>query len=205
MSDQIKRFERWRQKLPADTAFLVTSVCEDVIPIFIHAGYVRLAEYGGRGNLDATLARCIVLQRQSGTEWPTVEIRFADLGRPFLIVDFAWLPETCRRWKDRVSIDIPRVEALVSEGYVFLRLMRNRHRSNDSKFGISRIWPTLRPLAKLQRETEELQNLCNWLVNLLSHDMPTGWGLETTPSRVDPHAWRQWGAIALFRKQQNSV
>jgi hypothetical protein len=202
MTDQLRRFERWRAKLAPDSAYLVSQVCDEILPIFLGAGYIRLHNYGGEKALDAAIARCIALQCQSGKEWPTIEIRFTDLGRPSLVVDFAWLPEFCQRWDKNGWLQIPRSNAFVSEGYLFFRLMRNQRRSNDGIFGISRLWPHFRPLIAINKEIDALRGLIDWLLETLSSEMPRKWGVSTAGPRVDNHALRQWGSIALSQRKK---
>jgi hypothetical protein len=195
--DQAERFERWRGKLGQDTTYLISQLFEEVLPIFVASDYVRLTQYGGPDNLSSYLGRCVAVQRQVGKEWPLVEFRFADFGRPFLVVEFAWMPETCLRFDGQNGVEISRADAVVSEGYVFFRLMRNRRRSNDSRFGISRVWPRLRPLHALSTEIEALERLSHWLIDLLARGMPPEWLVESQNNRVHEHAWRQRGTLAL--------
>ena len=101
----------------------------------------------------------------------TVELQFGDLGRPFLIVEFTWLPEICKRRSKTGWVEISRADALITDGIAFFRLMRNRRRTNDGRFGIFRFWPIFRPLAALRTEVDELEVLASWLIELLSHDM----------------------------------
>ena len=190
--NQIERFERWRKKLPPDSRLFVDLVLEQIVPLFTASGYVRLTEYGGKHYLDASAARTIVFQRQSGADWPTVELRFVDLGRPKLVVDFSLLPETCTRVDNGSPISIPRSNAIASEGHAYFRLMRNRRRSNDGIFGISTLWPWFRRQAKLYKEVSELRELCAWLIGRFSNGIPQQWTEKGTPSRVDKHAWRQY-------------
>jgi hypothetical protein len=197
MADQIGRFERWRRKLGPDTAFFVDGVFDRIVPLFLARGFVRLTDYGGPGNLDASLARCLALQRQSAAEWPTVVLRFADLGRPFLVVDFAWLPESCLRWEDRTPAPISRSVAKASEGLFFFRLMRRKRFGDKSSFGISSIWPLFWRLAKLRREIEELTSLSLWLIEILSQEIPSSWISLDLPNRVHEHAWRQRGSLSV--------
>jgi hypothetical protein len=63
------RFERWRQKLAPDTAFLVSKICNRALPLFFNAGFVRLATYGGPNNLKpswADVSRFSVKPEQNG-------------------------------------------------------------------------------------------------------------------------------------------
>jgi hypothetical protein len=191
MSNQITRFERWRQRQPPNSRLFVDLVVDRVVPIFLAAHYVRLTDYGGKDSFEADLARTIALQHQTGAEWGTVEMCFWDLGRPVLVVDFAWLPEICQRLEGGSLVRIPRASAIVGEGYQFFRLMRNRRRNNDSAFGIYRLWPILRPAVFLRKEAEELGTLCVWLIDVLSRPIPPTWIAEGTSNRVDEHARRQ--------------
>ena len=189
---QIERFERWRKKLPPNSRLFTDLILEEVLPLFIASGYVRLSEYGGKDYRDASAARTIVLQLQMGVEWPTVEFRFADLGRPKLVVDFSVLPETCTRWINGSPVSIPRSSATVTEGSAYFRLMRDRRRSNDGTFGISTLWPWYRRQAKLRKEVRELRQLCVWLIDRFSNGIPPRWTEKGTDTRVENHAWRQY-------------
>lgn len=204
MANQIKRFERWHQKLPPEPAFLVSQVCNQVLPRFVDAGFVRLDTYGGPNNLRASLGRSIALQHQSGTEWPTVELHFFDLRRPCVVVNFAWLPDPCFRFRKAGTAEIPRTDALVSHGSVFFRLRKGPGRSNDT-FGIpSLIWPPVRRVTALRSEVDQLERCCGWLIDLLSRDMPPEWGMSATPNRVHACASRIGGALASRRPPQQT-
>jgi hypothetical protein len=205
MIDQIGRFKRWREKLAPDTFYFVSKVCDEVLPIIIDAGYTRLHNYGGDKARYAALGRCIALQFQSGEEWPTIEFRFTDLGRPTLVVDFAWLPEVCLRWEKTDWVQIPRPDGFVSEGYVFFRLMRNQRRGNDGMFGISRLWPHFRPRVAIDREIDVLKGLLDWLLETLSRGMPEEWGPTAMGRHVHAHALLQWGAIALNQRKKTTL
>jgi hypothetical protein len=90
--DQIKQFERWRQKLPKSASYFVNLVLDEVVPMFKVQGFGRFNDYAG-GSDFAVGSNCIPLQRRRGNEWPTVEILFDKRGRPALGVTFAMLPD----------------------------------------------------------------------------------------------------------------
>ena len=43
--DQIKRFERWRRTLPKNTAYFVSLVLDEVVPLFEARGFDRFRDY----------------------------------------------------------------------------------------------------------------------------------------------------------------
>src|SRR5882757_3743934 len=110
--DQDKRFDRWRQRLPENTAYLVALVIDEIVPVFRERGFDRFADYAG-GSTFAVGPNCVSLQRRRGSEWPTVEIVFDKRSRPTLGVNFAMLPEICRRQTELEPKEIPRLEASV--------------------------------------------------------------------------------------------
>src|SRR5258707_1563028 len=116
--DQINRFDRWRQRLPESTAYLVALVIDEIVPVFRERGFDRFPDYAG-GSAFAVGPNCIPLQRRSGPEWPTVEIVFNKRSRPALGVTFAMLPEVCCRQTEHGPKEIPRLEANVVEGLAY--------------------------------------------------------------------------------------
>jgi hypothetical protein len=123
--DQIKRFERWRRTLPKNTAYLVSLVFDEVVPLFEARGFDRFRDYAA-GSTFAVGSNCIPLQRRSGAEWPTVEILFHKRRAPSLSVHFGMLPEICHRRSlaEHRWIEIPRSDASVVEGPAFFRCAR---------------------------------------------------------------------------------
>ena len=62
VADQLKRFDRWRERLPKNTAYLVALVVDEIVPVFRERGFDRFSDYAG-GSAFAVGANCIPLQR----------------------------------------------------------------------------------------------------------------------------------------------
>ena len=185
--DQIKRFERWRRRLPKNTAYLVRLVLDEVVPLFEARGFDRFHDYAA-GSTFAVGPNCIPLQRRSGVEWPTVEILFHKRSAPCLGVTFGMLPEICHRRSlaERRWIEIPRSDASVVEGPAFFSLCKGSGRNFDCNFGYR--WLSLTPKRKLDKEIEILISLLPWLFDLFDHGIPRTW-LEQRTGYVDRHAF----------------
>jgi hypothetical protein len=185
--DQIKRFERWRRRLPKNTAYLVRLVLDDVVPLFEARGFDRFHDYAA-GSTFAVGPNCIPLQRRSGAEWATVEILFHKRGAPCLGVNFGMLPQTCHRLSltEHRWIEIPRSEASVVEGPVFFCLCKGSQRNFNCNFGYR--WLSVRPKRKLEREIKILISLLPWLFELFDHGIPPTW-LKQPTGYVDRHAF----------------
>ena len=63
--DQRERFDRWRQGLPEHTAYFVTLVIKEIVPVFQERGFDRFPDYAG-GSTFAVGPNCIPLQRRTG-------------------------------------------------------------------------------------------------------------------------------------------
>src|SRR5258706_14129575 len=124
-ADQLKRFDRWRQRLPENTMYLSNLVIDQIVPVFREQGFDRYPDYAG-GSAFAVGPNCVPLQRRRGPEWPTVEILFDKRSRPSLGVTFAMLPEVCYRQTERGTTEIPRLEANVVEGPIHLSLCKGQ-------------------------------------------------------------------------------
>jgi hypothetical protein len=185
--DQIKRFERWRRTLPKNTAYLVSLVLDEVVPLFEARGFDRFRDYAA-GSTFAVGSNCIPLQRRSGAQWPTVEILFHKRGAPSLGVHFGMLPEICHRRSlaEHRWIEIPRSDASVVEGPAFFSLCKGSRRNFDCNFGYR--WLSLSPKRKLDKEIETLMSLLPWLFDLFDHGIPATW-LERPVGYVDLHAF----------------
>src|SRR5204862_3202960 len=97
MGDHRRRFERWRKKLPHNTAYLVDQVLARIVPAFQARGFVWYPDYGG-GDSTQIGANTIPLQRRASGDWPTVHIRFHRRFCPLFVLDFGALPPVCKRW-----------------------------------------------------------------------------------------------------------
>ncbi len=131
--DQLKRFDRWRQRLPERTQYLADLVIDEIVPAFREQGFDRLHDYAG-GSAFAVGPNCIPLRRRSGLEWPTVELLFDKRSRPSLGVTFAMLPEVCYRQTQHGSCEIPRLKANVVEGLIHFALRKGRRANFDCNF-----------------------------------------------------------------------
>jgi len=183
--DQPKRFDRWRQRLPENTAYLTSLVIDDIVSIFRDRGFDRFPDYAGRSAF-AVGPNCIPLQRRSGLEWPTVEIVFDKRGRPSLGINFAMLPEVCYRQTEQGSKEIPRLEANVVEGRAFFILCKGLRTNFDCNFGYRRF--ALRPKSKLDSEVATLRSLLPWLFSVFEGGIPEAW-YEKKPGYVDQYAF----------------
>lgn len=184
VQDQIKRFERWRKHLPANVSFLVALTLEEVVPLFIADGFARYPDYADGSNW-AVGANTIPLQRRSGREWPTIEIRF-ERSQPTLGVTFAALPEICVRHTGKGPSEIPHLAANVVEGPAFFSLCQGGGRNFDCNFGYR--WFSFQPKRRLQREIAVLKSLSPWILQLFERGIPAAW-LAREPGRVDRHAY----------------
>lgn len=182
---QSERFEKWRQRVPTNTAKLVSAVVEQIVPLFQVRGIIQHADYAG-GDAFNVSANCIPLQLRQGSDWPTVELLFDRRGRPALGVSFAMLPELCVRKTKNGPIQIPRLEATVVEGPAFFSLSKGHRGYNDRNFGYFCF--SLRPTKKILDEVKSLELLLPWLLNLFECGIPDDW-LRGPPRYVDRHAF----------------
>lgn len=183
--DQFKRFERWQRRIPANTSRLVDLVVDQIVPLFEARGIIRHDDYAG-GKTQSVSANCIPLQLRRGIEWPTVEILFDKRARPALGVTFAMLPETCFRMTDRGPLQIPRLEANITDGPGFFSLCRGHRGYNDRNFGY--YYFSLSPTRKLIDEISTLRSLLPWLFDLFEAGIPSDWR-KGPPRYVDRHAF----------------
>jgi hypothetical protein len=182
--DQIKRFDRWRQRLPKNTAYLVALVINEIVPVFQERGFDRFPDYAGACTF-AVGPNCIPLQRRTGLEWPTVEILFDKRSRPTLGVHFAMLPDVCLRHTENGSKEIPRLEANVVEGPAFFSLCKGRRNNFDCNFGCPGF--TLLPKRKLDGEIATLKSLLPWLFSVMESQIIESW-YKKQPGYVEQHA-----------------
>ncbi len=183
--DQLKRFDRWRRRLPANTVYLADLVIDEIVPIFRERGFDRFPDYAV-ASAFAIGPNCISLQRRSGPEWPTVEIVFDKRSRPVLGVHFAMLPEVCCRQTENGPKEIPRLQANVVEGSAFFILCKGRRGNFDGNFGYS--WLALRPKHKLDGEIATLRSLIPWLLEILEKGIPESW-YEKPAGYVEQYAF----------------
>jgi len=188
--DQLKRFDRWRQRLPENTSYLTGLVIDEIVPIFRERSFDRFSDYAG-GSAFAVGPNCIPLQRRSGPEWPTVEIVFDKRRRPALGVNFAMLPEVCCRQTAHGLKQIPRLEANVVEGPAFFILCKGRRTNFDCDFGYREF--ALRPKPKLDGEVAILKSLLPRLLSILEKGVPEAW-YQKKPGYVDQYAFLSRGS-----------
>lgn len=136
MSDHKRNFERWRKKLPANSAYLIDQVLSRIVPLFEANGFAWYRDYAG-GDFNQVAASDIPLQKRVGDLWPTVQIQFHKKGDPHFQIYFSALPEQCRRLNvagQQTFID--RVDATVTGGPATFILRRGKWKGwRDSQFG----------------------------------------------------------------------
>ena len=192
---QIRRFERWRKRLPENTAYLVSLVLEEVVPIFESNGLKRFPDYAGNSTY-AVGPNCVPLQRRSGSEWPTVELLFHKRKCPSLGVYFSMLPQKCLRHGPMGPIDIPRIEANLVEGPQFFYLCKGPDRGFYNSFGYR--WFALRPKKKLRNEIDELTSLLPHVFSVFDQGLPESWLIKGA-GFVDRHVFASRGAASLVK------
>lgn len=190
MADHRAHFERWRRRLPRRTAYLVEQVITRLIPVFEAQGFQWYSDYAG-GDMKEVAASTIPLQRRTGTDWPTVEIRFANYGRPFFQIDFSLLPPVCYRLDGK---EYRQEQANVHYAQVVLNLRKGRYKNyKDSAFGyasllnpLGYLWFVLTWRQHLDREVDEALSLLPVLFERFDRGIPEAWG--TAPfGLVEPH------------------
>lgn len=192
--DQLKRFDKWRQRLPENTVYLTSLIVDEIVPIFREQGFDRFADYAG-GSVSAVGPNSVPLQRRTGLEWPTVEIVFDKRSRPALGLNFAMLPEVCYRETEQGTKEIPRLVANVAEGPAFFILCKGLGTNSDCDFGYHRF--AVRPRSKLDHEVAVLKALLPWLLNVLENGIPQVW-YSNEPGYVDKYAFLS-RASRIFR------
>lgn len=195
--NQLERFDRWRQRLPENAAYLTGLVVDDIVPIFRDRGFDRFPDYAG-GSTLAVGPNCIALQRRNGLEWPTVEIVFDKRGRSSLGLNFATLPEVCYRQTEQGRREIPRLEANVVEGAAFFILCKGHRTNFDCNFGYRGL--LLRPKSKLDSEVAILKSLLPWLLRVLEGGIPEIW-YKREPGYVHQNAFLS-PASRIFRSTE---
>jgi len=190
--DPITRFDRWRSKLPEKSAFLVSLVLDQIVPVFIGHGFERHRDYA-KDRTDALAPSTIGLQRRSGERWATVELHFGDGGRPLLGVRFAALPEVCHRLGVHGDADIPRIAANVVEGEACFSLCKGDNKSLACSFGYS--YFALFWEKKLRSEVNQLASLLPFLFDLFDRGIPLDWTGRV--GKVHQHVYANRGAKLL--------
>ena len=188
--DQLKRFDRWRHRLPERTKYLADLVIDQIVPVFREQGFDRFPDYAG-GSAFAVGMNCIPLQRRSGPEWPTVEFLFDKRCRPTFGVTFAMLPEVCSRQTEHGPKDIPRVEANVVEGRAYFLLCKGQRSNFDCSFGYRGF--VLRPKSRLDGEIAVLRSLLPGLFSILETGIPETW-YGKRPGYIDQYAFLSPGS-----------
>jgi len=200
LADHPKRFERWRTKLPKNTAYLVEQVLRRIVPEFEAKGFVWYPDFAG-GDTTQIGANDIPLQRRSDKEWPTVQIMFDKRFRPSFGVDFAALPPICKRWTKDGYIEIPREKAIAVEGPACFALCQGRKRNYDCQYGYR--WFSLFPREHLDSEIEHLRTLLPELFDLFDQGMPNDW-FHRKPGRVTKHVFLVHSRRDAFPKERTS-
>lgn len=192
--DQLKRFDRWRQRLPKNSNYLAGLVIDEVVPLLRERGFERFPDYAGESAF-AVGPNCIPLQRRTGPEWPTVEFLFDKRCRPTFGVTFAMLPEICCRQTEQGPIEISRLQASVVEGFAYFALCKGQQSNFDCSFGYRGF--VLRPKRRLDSEVAVLTSLLPWLFDKLDQGIPETW-YKKKPGYVDQYAFLSRGS-RIFR------
>lgn len=171
--NQVKRFERWRQRaLPEPTREFVARILDEIVPIFRQNGYKWHADYA-EGSPHSVPSNCIPLQQRGGNVWPTVELQFNPSRRPLLGIFVARLGNPCLRRTRSGSQLIFQSQASVTEGEAYFSLCKGESKNYDCSFGYD--WFALRPMARIASEIEKLESLLPLLFDVLSRDFPDDW------------------------------
>lgn len=196
MAGHRKRFERWRNKLPVHTRYLVDQVLARIVPEFEARGFKWYDDFAGGDPKEIGYDE-IPLQRREGEQWPTVQIRFDKRARPFFHISFAVLPPICRRMLG--TEEILREKAIVVYAPAYFRLTKGR-RFGDGFFGSGGLFGysyfSLFPRRKLDAEVSEVVSLLPALFNLFDKGIPEAW-LTHKFGYVDKHvilmgSWHLW-------------
>lgn len=169
MADHRKRFEHWRSRLPAHTAYLVEGVLTRLLPELEARSFAWHRDYAG-GDAKEIAAHTLPLQRREGEEWPTVEIHFANRAHPWFSVYFAALPAVCRRPGKE---PVPREKAIVVYAPAWFRLCKGESRGLDGQFGYH--WFALRPRGRLDAELDKALRLLPVVFDLFDRGIPREW------------------------------
>lgn len=118
-------FYRWLSQKSSETRYLAEQVFELIESTLVGKGFGYVV--GG--------ANSLVLQNKSSENWPTVEFRFDNRGRPYFWIEFSILPPVCKRMEEHYLTEIPRVEANVREGVVSFSLIKKGRWYPNDGFG----------------------------------------------------------------------
>jgi hypothetical protein len=191
MADHHKRFERWHNKLPKHTHYLVDQVLARIVPVFEAQGFKWYDDFAG-GDAKEIGYDEIPLQRREGMLWPTVQIRFSRRRHPEFFIDFAMLPSVCQRWGGdehqpwtKIKIDVQREKAIVAYAPAYFRLSKSERPGVNGSFGYS--WFSLFPHRKLDAEVGEVVLLLPILFGLFDRGIPEAWLTHDKPWFVDKH------------------
>jgi len=182
MGNVKKNFERWRRKLPEDTAFLIDQVLEKVIPDFEAQGFAWHDDYAG-GKFSEVGPNTIPLQRRTRQEWPTVEISFGERGESWFSVNFGVLQPINQRIDGKFY---DREHAIVCYAPVYFSLLKG-NKFDSGTFGVTHEWHH-DPKKAIESEISELRRLLPIIFELFDNGIPESW-LTSSFGKVAPHIW----------------
>ena len=182
MGNVKNNFERWRRKLPEDTAFLIDQVLEKVIPDFEAQGFAWHEDYAG-GRFSEVGASTIPLQRRLKEEWPTVVIDFGERGQPWFSVYFGIIQSVNYRLDGKVY---HREHAIVCYAPAYFFLKKN-DKPGSGMFGLTHGWH-YDPKKKIESEIAECRKLLPIVFGLFDNGIPDSW-LTSKFGKVAPHIW----------------
>lgn len=144
MSDQRRRFKRWRATRPNRVQYLADLILAEIVPLFEQERFVWYPDYAG-GDIQQVSNSCIPLQRREGEFWPTVEIAFDRRDRPSFYLDFALQPPNCRRYTKDGWEAVAQSDAALVDGYAIFRAKGTNWLAPD-RFGYLylSLWPRRR-------------------------------------------------------------
>lgn len=211
MADNHKRFERWRNKLPTHTRYLVDQVLARVVPAFEAHGFKWYDDFAGGDPKEIGYDE-IPLQRREGELWPTAQIQFDKRARPAFQIIFAMLPLICRRTLG--TEEITREQAITIYAPAYFMLCRGKYKNLDGEFGhafssvnvffflpmllagmigrdISHTVKDIRfmisPHRFLDSEIDAVMALLPTLFDLFERGIPESWLTHDKPGYVDKH------------------
>ena len=182
MGDVKKNFERWRRKVPEDTAVLLDQVLEKVIPDFKAQGFSWYGDYAG-GKFSEIGPNTVPLQRRTTEEWPTVEFHFDQGGEPRFSVYFGVIQPVNYRLDGKVY---HRDHAIVCYAPAYFLLKKN-DKPGSGIFGLTHGW-YYDSNKKIESEIAECRKLLPIVFELFDNGIPDGW-LTSNFGKVAPHIW----------------
>jgi hypothetical protein len=177
-----KRFESWHKRLKPNAEFLVDQVLERIVPKFIEQGYEWFDDFAG-GNPQEIGMNEIPLQKRTGEEWPTVQIRF-HASRPNLQLRFGRLPEICM--KNFATTETPRLLASLVYAPAYFGLAKDQQNNDDLMFGYWRM--ALFPRKRILNEIDTLEGLLPLALHCLEHQLPADW-LTASYGSISKNVW----------------